>query len=378
MNETATVDSTLAGLKDDIRPFCVASDQQGQDAIYEIIPAESGTLTLELAGPKNPAPTLYVTRGTCNDLSSVAWCEAASQVRGTGDAGVDAGRGDGSTDGGPISHRDASLDGGSRHDASLDASLDGRSRHDASLDASLDGSGKRDGGIRIDSGGGGQGGTGPGPDARPRSPMLDAVTRAILPVTAGESLFAVVDGAGSDMAFALNATLKPARCGDRAVNSGEQCDYGDLDDKDGCSSSCAFEPPGLDDACGADVRALTSDPIVISAHTIGYTQNYDPGGAPCDKVPSGGPDRAFGFFSANPGVLDVAVEASFDVVLYAMESCTQGKVAGFLGCSDAERHTSVEHISIPMPPNTTYHVIVDGFSANEYGTFQLSVQFTPL
>jgi cysteine-rich repeat protein len=206
-------------------------------------------------------------------------------------------------------------------------------------------------------------------------PILDLATSAVLPVTAGESLFAVVDSATSAMPFSLSVQLHSARCGDRAVNAGEECDYGDQDNQDGCSSACAFEPPGADDVCGADVRGLTNAPVVIVAHTIGYHHDYDVQRAPCDKVRTGSPDRAFGFFSANPGVLDVTVEADFDVVLYAMESCVQGKVSGLLGCSDAERRTSAEHLSIPMPANTTYHVIVDGFSESEYGVFQLHAQF---
>ncbi|MBM4291214.1 MAG: tandem-95 repeat protein, partial [Deltaproteobacteria bacterium] len=42
-------------------------------------------------------------------------------------------------------------------------------------------------------------------------------------------------------------TVRPFRCGNRRVDPGEQCDHGNLDDGDGCSSHCLCEPENLID-----------------------------------------------------------------------------------------------------------------------------------
>ena len=40
-------------------------------------------------------------------------------------------------------------------------------------------------------------------------------------------------------------TIPPSTCGNLAIEGVEQCDDGDLDNGDGCSSTCTIEPPQI-------------------------------------------------------------------------------------------------------------------------------------
>jgi cysteine-rich repeat protein len=57
--------------------------------------------------------------------------------------------------------------------------------------------------------------------------------------TAGTTYYIVVDGYEAAGGFEL--TVEIAVCGDGVVSAGEQCDDGDEDDGDGCSSTCTWE-----------------------------------------------------------------------------------------------------------------------------------------
>jgi cysteine-rich repeat protein len=354
--DAVVIESTLEGRTDDVRPFCVSEDAQGPDVVYRFEVTQSGTLTLELAGP-SPSPTLFLTAGECDDLSRTLWCETARTL---------------------VVANTPRLDGGARFDSGT--SIDAASPPpDASVippdasavipraDASV---------VTPDASAPGAGGVANVPPAAPLDAGSSLSTTANVAVEIGDVLYAVVDGQSGAKAFSLRATVHEARCGDRAVNPGEDCDYGDTRDGDGCSALCIFEPAGPDDVCGADVRALLpSTPVTIEGYTIGYGDNHTPLGRPCENVQAGGRDRVYGFFSASAGVLEVTAEADFDIVLYAMAACTDGELSGLLACADSDRRTSAETISLPIPPNTTYHVVVDGHHATAYGTFRLRVTF---
>jgi len=67
--------------------------------------------------------------------------------------------------------------------------------------------------------------------------------RVRVAVAQGEALFVVVDGSDTaeQGAFTLDVESRPVRCGDAVRDEGEECDDGNQDSNDGCSSSCTVE-----------------------------------------------------------------------------------------------------------------------------------------
>jgi cysteine-rich repeat protein len=61
-------------------------------------------------------------------------------------------------------------------------------------------------------------------------------------VVAGQQYFVVVDGVGT-AAGDFTLTLELAGCGDKIVNFAEECDDGNADEQDGCTSLCAVVCP---------------------------------------------------------------------------------------------------------------------------------------
>jgi hypothetical protein len=112
----------------------------------------------------------------------------------------------------------------------------------------------------------------------------------------------------------------------------------------------------------------------IEGFTTGYVDQYSP---PCPNVPRGAPDRIHGFYTDRSGFLTATVTANFDVVLYGHSDCTSAVLGGTLACSDGAHRNASETISFPMTPNTTRHVVVDGFDASSWGSYTLEVRFEP-
>lgn len=92
----------------------------------------------------------------------------------------------------------------------------------------------------------------------------EAPGTAIFGAEANETVYLVVDGIGGaqgqDGAFTLTVTHR-ATCGDRVVEGGEGCDFGDLDPGDGCSPTCAVEPGWTCDADGCQPPACGNGQI---------------------------------------------------------------------------------------------------------------------
>jgi cysteine-rich repeat protein len=76
-----------------------------------------------------------------------------------------------------------------------------------------------------------------------RSAGPGATETVKIPVTAGDPLFLVVDGAGpGDVgAFALEVHSSAIACGNRTRDPGEECDDGNTTSGDGCSGTCKLE-----------------------------------------------------------------------------------------------------------------------------------------
>lgn len=71
----------------------------------------------------------------------------------------------------------------------------------------------------------------------------DGSVRLSVPVDAGQAIFIVVDGfsAADEGPFSLSVSSRPITCGDAITDPTEECDDGDTDSGDGCSSACKLE-----------------------------------------------------------------------------------------------------------------------------------------
>ena len=66
--------------------------------------------------------------------------------------------------------------------------------------------------------------------------------RVLVPVTANDKLFVIVDGSGSGVAgsFTLDVSTRPIDCVDGFRDPGEECDDGNMFDVDGCTNACTL------------------------------------------------------------------------------------------------------------------------------------------
>jgi cysteine-rich repeat protein len=194
------------------------------------------------------------------------------------------------------------------------------------------------------------------------------VERLALPIAAGETLYVLVQSAAP---FELFATLESARCGDGVLNASEQCDFGDTVSGDGCDAACQYETPASSDVCPGEVMSVSrGQTLILDRHTVGYGDEYD---APCGAR-VGGPDRVFGVNPTTSGTLRATLSSTFDGVLSVHASCLAPRVGALLACSDGPRADDIEAISTPVTGGLQYFVVVDGYRAESFGPFELTIE----
>ncbi len=212
-------------------------------------------------------------------------------------------------------------------------------------------------------------------------PCIDAAgDRIQLGVIGDQQLFVIVEGAVESGAHNVRLTLTEPICGDGVINPAsdtelaEQCDFGTSGGggaggaapSNGCDESCRFETPVLnEDQCpGPNIDHLVGAPF--PGHTLGFSNDYQ---APC--APSNGPDRVYSLALQENDQLDLLVEAQFDVVLSIMTDCDETKPAH---CQDSPGVSTDESLQFTAPAAGTYYIVVDGYDAASWGTFELTAQ----
>lgn len=189
------------------------------------------------------------------------------------------------------------------------------------------------------------------------------------------------DGDGCDGTCGLEAgwtcTGAPSmcvKCGNGDLETGEECDDGNSDDGDGCSSQCTFEgscsaPVPIELTAGKDglSGSVTSN---TNKGEIGQIDAADCGG---DSV-GAGPDRVFEFELAGTADLDVRVGSNFDsVVRLTTKPCDlMTEVPG--SCADAGAVGDEEAIHVDSAAAGKYYVVVDGKTAQQAGSFSVTVE----
>ena len=64
-------------------------------------------------------------------------------------------------------------------------------------------------------------------------------------------------------------------------------------------------------------------------------------------------------------------------MLSVYETCTAPDLSGLLRCSDGPRSTDDEILSFPVTGGLQYFLVVDGYRAQDTGTFDLTVELAP-
>lgn len=165
-------------------------------------------------------------------------------------------------------------------------------------------------------------------------------------------------------------------CGNGEAEPGEQCDDGNTQNGDGCSSTCTNEPTTC--AVATPVALSLGQPTTIDGTTVGGETNFNSTKAPCSSAP--GPSKVYAVTAASTGFLTAWLErdqTAFDSVLYVRSSCNSD--ASTLLCAN---HTNAgsplpvatgggEVVSVPVQQGQTYYVVVDGAAGGAQGAFRL-------
>ena len=216
-------------------------------------------------------------------------------------------------------------------------------------------------------------------------PCMDTAGQQIeLGVTAGQTFFVIVEGGGSDGSYQVDLDLAQPVCGDGVINPAndtglaEQCDPGTSGSgaggaggggavvADGCDDSCRFETPvaGEDGCPGRDVAGEVGQPI--AGFTVGYTDDFQPG---CANP--GGPDRLYYLWLEVGEVVQVDVDADFDVVVALVTDCDQPQQPTH--CVDSAGVSKQESLELTAAEAGFHHIVVDGFDGASWGSFTLTV-----
>jgi cysteine-rich repeat protein len=198
-----------------------------------------------------------------------------------------------------------------------------------------------------------------------------------VPISAGAPLWIIVDGdlSSSQGTFALNAVVRPAACGNGAIEGGETCDDGNASAGDGCGATCQLEPVTGHDTCAdADTIALTPEAggaYTATVHSGTTNLAHDQTFSGCS---SSGADAVFALVAPIDGVLSASVVADgFTASLGVRTSCPPSTSATLpLACAKAP-----DDVSVSITKGETYYVIVDGTSSTAKGAFTLLVDVSP-
>ncbi len=204
--------------------------------------------------------------------------------------------------------------------------------------------------------------------------LLDPASDAALTnLAVGTYYVQVVSSFGDPVAhYGVKIAVALPGCGDRIVQTGEQCDDGNAIANDGCSPSCTFDTSGPGDICpGLDFPLSGSGSSarvgVLSATTSGFVDQYVPS---CSS--SGGRDVVYAITPDVSGHLSVTGSAGYSVVLSLRSSCDVA--SSELDCSAPG--TTVGVVAAPVTAGTPVYVFVDGASGAS-GAVTLTATLVP-
>lgn len=200
-------------------------------------------------------------------------------------------------------------------------------------------------------------------------------------VAANTSYYVFVDGyAGSGGAFTLDIQVDTAFCGNGVAESPENCDDGNSVVGDGCGPDCKLEPGGIVDDCPGSTFVLTGPPNAPRKLSIvGDTKGKATSQSPTSCLGSG-PNDVYGITPDIAGSMRVSMVAAYDnATLHVRADCDTSGTQ--LDCIEALEPFDDLTVHVPVLPNQTFYVIVDGQSSSSttgnFGPYSLQIEITP-
>lgn len=171
-------------------------------------------------------------------------------------------------------------------------------------------------------------------------------------------------------------------CGNKKVDTGEECDDGNTQSGDGCSPICAFESGGPEDLCEGAPLALVKEgaSTLFKAHVAGSTAKlFNHYGASCGG--GSGADAVYVMTPSQTGRAVARISSGFEALLSVRTSCNDAKTE--LACSgvtqapggDAGADAGASRsgtIAFPVFAGKPAFVFVDGYGGSK-GDFVIDV-----
>jgi cysteine-rich repeat protein len=201
-----------------------------------------------------------------------------------------------------------------------------------------------------------------------------------VPVNAEETIYVYVDGdTTSKGLYTLDAKLTARACGNSAVDTGEECDDGNLVGSDGCSATCAVERDPATYTCPGKTIRLES--AVAGPRTLklrGTTAPLVGEALPASKFSTCGssaPDVVYHVTSDIDGWLTATVSGGQFNGAVSLRAACPGTAD--LACDKSGSGNDPDTLHAAMNKETPYFVIVDGATAGKSGPFELTLTVAP-
>jgi cysteine-rich repeat protein len=213
----------------------------------------------------------------------------------------------------------------------------------------------------------------------------------------GDMYYIVVDGYLDDEgSYTIKMDCAGGSCGDGVLNVGEECDDGNTDDEDGCSSTCVEEYCGdgvlqsgmgeecddgnTDDGDGCSSNCKEEDQSCVAAFymqcgsgdswnngSFGSTDNIDDYTS-CTAYTESGPEYTYWFHAYEDTTLTIDLEITtpnqdLDIIVLEEDGNSCGPSAICAGSSTTGG--SSETLDVDVEANKYYYIVVDGFAGDE-------------
>lgn len=208
--------------------------------------------------------------------------------------------------------------------------------------------------------------------------LVGEAEQLVAAVVEGEPLYLFVDGYGGDAGtFSLDLRLVSSVCGDGKADAPEECDDGDVEDGDGCSSTCTIEPGGVVDACPGQTFVLSSGSPTAPRRVsiLGDTSSLALGLSPTSCSGSGR-QAVIGVVPDVDGHMRVDLVASYDeATVHVRSECDT--VLSQLDCAEALLPDEPTSVTVPVSAESAYYVFIDAAWTDSGGPYAVDITVTP-
>lgn len=163
----------------------------------------------------------------------------------------------------------------------------------------------------------------------------------------------------------------PSVCGDGVVALAEECDDANVDEGDGCGSTCLIEHP---EVCpGTIIHLDAGQAITITNTTVGASDKFagSMGGVPGNCIDGNwtGPDLIYQVIPSADATLDIIAEVMYPESYVHVRSQCPGSKDDTLACQ-FRMQTGNVLLSFSVLKNVPYFLAVDSFN-DRSGSFKL-------